>query len=107
MNSWGVCFMVLRRMDYGLNVLVAMDVLLAVLLVSVSTLKVFASVLCLPYFCWLLELTYLNMYMWRNNEQGVSKADVLAMHAAPLVEEDEGSAPYAGVREVPTGVKED
>lgn len=113
-NSWGVCFLLLRRMDYGVNVLVGLDVLLAVMLVSVSTMNAFAAILCLPYFCWLLELTYLNMYMWRNNAQGISKADVVAMHSTSRIvdvdDDDESesmSRAYAGVREVPTGPSRD
>lgn len=87
LNSWGFFFFTLRRMDSALDVMVTLDVLLTVLLVAVSTMVPFAAILCLPYFCWLLELTYLNMYMFRNNDQGsvrdwgATKERVLASHA--------------------------
>lgn len=69
LNSWGWAFFVYRRMDWGLNIMVTLDVLTSTLLIAVSTLVPFAAVLCLPYFGWLLELTYLNIYMFRNNDQ--------------------------------------
>lgn len=91
LNSWGLCFFTIRRIDYALNVIVALDMLLAVLLVAITSLLPFAAALCLPYFCWLLELTYLNMYMFRNNDQsitqlGMTKDEIVAAHAAPVVD---------------------
>lgn len=90
LNSWGFFFFHLRRVDLALNALLALDVLASWLLISVSTIMPFAAVLCLPYFCWLLELTYLNMYMYRNNDQadilGFTKEDVIAAHEEPLRE---------------------
>lgn len=91
LNSWGLCFFAMRRMDYALNVILALDVLLAMLLVAVSTLLPFAAALCLPYFCWLLELTYLNRYMYRNNNGsagglGMTKEQIVVAHAAPVVD---------------------
>lgn len=92
LNSWGPCFFVFRRMDYALNVLVALDVLVALLLVGVGAVLPFAAVLCLPYLFWLLELTYLNMYMFRNNDMATAaiarqtKAQIVAAHAAPVID---------------------
>lgn len=91
LNSWGFCFFTLRRMDAALDVMVTLDVVLTVLLVGVSVMVPFAAVLCLPYFCWLLELTYLNIYMFRNNDQrsvgewGASKERVSEHHACRVV----------------------
>lgn len=95
LNSWGFCFFTLRRMDTALDVMVTLDVILTVLLVGVSMMVPFAVVLCLPYFCWLLELTYLNMYMFRNNDQqsvrewGASKERVLQDYALGVADEKE------------------
>lgn len=79
-NSWGFFFFTFRRIDHALNVMLLVDVSAMVLLASVSTLVPFAAALCLPYFCWLLELTYLNIYMFRNNESahlvGLTKEQV-------------------------------
>lgn len=86
LNSWGPVFFTLRRIDWALNVLLMLDLSASVLLASLSTLAPFAAALCLPYFCWLLELTYLNIYMFRNNADphlwGQTKEEVLSAHAA-------------------------
>lgn len=81
LNGWGVLFFTMRRIDYALNCMLLIDITASVLLMAVSTMVPFAAALCLPYFLWLLELTYLNVYMFRNNVDthlvGMSKEDVL------------------------------
>lgn len=93
LNSWGVFFFSLRRIDYALNTLLLLDLTASVLLASVSTLVPFAAALCLPYFCWLLELTYLNVYMFRNNVAphlvGATKDEVLRAHSSGYHERTE------------------
>lgn len=67
LNLWNVIFFSMRRIDYALNCLLLVDMTASILLVCTWALVPFAAALCLPYFCWLLELTYLNIYMFRNN----------------------------------------
>lgn len=90
LNMWGFLFFSYRRLDYALNCILLIDITASVLLASVSTLVPFAAALCLPYFCWLLELTYLNIYMFRNNASphlvGASKEQVLREYNANVNE---------------------
>eukprot|EP00177_Eucheuma_denticulatum_P006484 GFKZ01011802.1.p1 GENE.GFKZ01011802.1~~GFKZ01011802.1.p1 ORF type:complete len:198 (-),score=24.39 GFKZ01011802.1:126-719(-) len=89
LNGWGFVVFVMRRLDWGLNVLVALDVLVTVLLVGGGIVVPFAAVLCLPYFCWLLELTYLNMYMYRNNDrESVAEWGAVKKEVQRMVEAD-------------------
>lgn len=87
--AWAPLCFVARRLDWALAALVALDALVAALLAAAAALAPLAAVLCLPYWCWLLELTYLNAYMLRHNDRALvgwaaqTKEQVVAAHAAP------------------------
>lgn len=66
LSLWNTFFFS-RRINYALNCILLIDISASILLVCVWTVVPFAAALCLPYFFWLLELTYLNIYMFRNN----------------------------------------
>lgn len=97
LNLWNFLFFSMRRIDYALNCLLLIDISASVLLVCVWTLVPFAAALCLPYFCWLLELTYLNIYMFRNNVTphliGARKEDILRAHRTPYYEQQSQVVP--------------
>lgn len=87
-TCWGFMFYSLRRIDYALNVMLLIDISATMLIVSVWNIVPFAATLCLPYLLWLFHLTYLNIYMFRNNVSTywatVSKEQVLLQHQTPL-----------------------
>lgn len=79
-NAWIYFFMTCRKVSWGMNIMLALVVTASWLLVSVYCIDHFAAALCLPYFCWLLELTYLNMFMERNNADSLSKEEIIRAH---------------------------
>lgn len=85
LHVWGVCFYAQRRLDWALNVILVVVATMALLLAALCQVAPLVAVLCMPYFCWLLELTYLNIYMFRHNDSsrwsGASKKEVMQAYA--------------------------
>lgn len=97
---WGFVFNTCRRIDYALNVMLLIDISAVVLILSVWNIVPFAATLCVPYFLWLLVLTHLNIYMFRNNVSTywtmASKQQVLLQHQTPVQPDvDVISTPFA------------
>ncbi|PXF44590.1 Tryptophan-rich protein TspO [Gracilariopsis chorda] len=88
LNSWGLVFYHLRRIDVACKIMLMLDVVVALSLPALATAHTLPAVLCVPYLCWLLMLTYMNWYMMVHNEHAThmsaSKQQLLAQHRAPL-----------------------
>lgn len=98
LTAWGFVFNALRRIDHGLNVILLIDMSAFVLLLAIWNIVPFAATLCIPYFLWLLHLTHLNIYMFRNNVTthwtGITKQQVLRQHETPIQSSMVSSEPF-------------
>ena len=65
---WSVCFFALRSPFLGLLVLLALDVAVFAYIIHTAGRRSTASWLFVPYMLWLIFATYLNGYIYINNQ---------------------------------------
>ena len=66
---WSVCFFALRSPLMGLLVILALDVVVFAYIVYASSRRPVAAWLFVPYMLWLIFATYLNGYIYINNQK--------------------------------------
>ena len=65
---WSVCFFALRSPFLGLLVILALDVVIFAYIIHTAGRRPLASWLFVPYMLWLIFATYLNGYIYVNNQ---------------------------------------
>lgn len=68
---WSVCFFALRSPFVGLLVILALDVVVFAYIIYAAARRAIAAWLFVPYMLWLIFATYLNGYIYINNQQTV------------------------------------
>jgi tryptophan-rich sensory protein len=73
---WSVCFFALRSPFLGLIVILALDVAVFAYIVYAAGRNVVAAWLFVPYMLWLVFATYLNGYIYINNQKSKGEVSV-------------------------------
>ena len=73
---WSVCFFALRSPFMGLLVILALDVAVFAYIVHTAGRRAAAAWLFVPYMLWLIFATYLNGYIYINNQKSKEKIAV-------------------------------